>query len=203
MKSLRRSVCFGMALYSGLIGVADAAPSQEEQDKSFRRQQAVAAAGKTPWKEVNVELPAPPQEGNLRPLLLHRTGSAYRYFIDAAAISVASDKVVRYTVIMVSPAGANSGFFEGLRCATDEFKTYGYLTTNGEIRRRSKPIWKFIRDHSQGAYMYRKLLAQAYLCDQDGFSNQADAIEAALMRYRPGSLWVDQLGADRQNGGDR
>jgi len=49
-------------------------------------------------------------------------GSRRPSYIDSKSLSVGTDGVVRYSVVIVSGSGARNVLFEGLRCATREFR---------------------------------------------------------------------------------
>ena len=77
------------------------------------------------WAEIAVQLPAFPKEADL---LEFKVGSVVntRFFIDAESISVGSDDVIRYTLIVVSSGGARNISYEGMRCATGERRFYAF-----------------------------------------------------------------------------
>ncbi len=181
---------FALCILSSLLAfsaLADRSVQDEARDRATYR------ATTAPWEEIQPTLPAPPLKADLRPLWTLLAAPGYRYFIDTASLSVATDRVVRYTIVMVSPSGSRSGFFEGLRCASDEIKTYGYLGGDGRIRWRSRVRWQALTAHSQGVYGYRQQLAEMYLCDGAAV-HSLSRIAAALARYRPSGVWHDERG---------
>ncbi len=96
------------------------------------------------WKEDAVP-PAPPfHTKDLIPLELpvHMT---LRYGIDPATIAITGDGVVRYVVVASSSSGAVNAFYEGVRCATAEMRTYA-RSTGGEWHAVSAADWKPIKD---------------------------------------------------------
>jgi hypothetical protein len=70
-----------------------------------------------PWVELAAQLPPYPQTENLLEFNVS-SATRNRHYVDAASISVGSDKVVRYTVVIESAGGARNVSFEGMRCAT-------------------------------------------------------------------------------------
>jgi hypothetical protein len=74
------------------------------------------------WKEI--EAPAPPAlaDGKLVPVEI--SGSALRWGVDPASISIGPDGVVRYVVVARGEGGAVNAMYEGLRCNTAEVKVY-------------------------------------------------------------------------------
>ena len=186
MKPKNLWLAFGILLVVFSAAQADRSASDEARDRAAYR------ASIAPWKEIQPALPSVPLEDNLLPLLVPPSAPGYRYFIDTASLSLAADRVTRYTVVVISPHGSKSGFFEGLRCTTNEIKTYAYLVSDGNIRWRTRIRWQDITAHSQGAYGYRRLLSKVYLCN-GAASHPVAKINSALRRYYPGSAWNSEL----------
>lgn len=77
--------------------------------------------GDKTWTELQAQLPAYPKAENLLPF---DAGPASRnlHYIDAPSITVGQDGVVRYSLVIKSPAGAMNISYEGMRCASQEAK---------------------------------------------------------------------------------
>lgn len=69
------------------------------------------------WAELQVQLPAYPEAGNLLPFDAGPASDNLHY-IDAASIAVGNG-TIRYTLVIKSPTGATNVSYEGMRCATD------------------------------------------------------------------------------------
>ena len=78
-----------------------------------------------PWAEIEVQLPAFPDQNNLIPFQVGAMSDT-KYLIDGNSLSVGSDGVLRYTLVVISSAGAQNISYEGLRCATAERRFYAY-----------------------------------------------------------------------------
>jgi len=76
-------------------------------------------------QEGAVTLPAWPKNENLIEFYAGNTTS-FRFFIDAASVSVGSDRVVRYTLIARSSSGVVNVSYEGIRCETGSYKVYAF-----------------------------------------------------------------------------
>lgn len=74
--------------------------------------------GGKPWAELQMQLPAYPRAGNLLPFDAG-PASENLHYIDAPSIVVGEDGIVRYTLVIKSPAGAMNISYEGMRCATE------------------------------------------------------------------------------------
>lgn len=77
------------------------------------------------WREADVPAPPPPGSGELLPFFVS-SASDYRFFVDSASLAPGADGVIRYTLIVRSPLGAETVSYEGIRCATREVKAYAY-----------------------------------------------------------------------------
>jgi hypothetical protein len=67
--------------------------------------------------------------------------------IDPSTISVDVDGVVRYVVVMTNATGNVNTSFEGIRCITDEVKTYGRVNASGQWNLLTDPQWKPVSDN--------------------------------------------------------
>lgn len=95
-----------------LPSTARAAGSERDDDEE-----------KKAWQEMEVHFPAFPQPDKLIPFEVSATTNN-RFLIDGDSLSVGSDGVLRYTLVIVSPSGAQNISYEGMRCATGERRVY-------------------------------------------------------------------------------
>ena len=70
-----------------------------------------------------------------------------RFGVDPDTIVVGGDGVVRYVIVMTNPAGSTSAVYEGIRCITDEVKTYARLNAAGTWTALANPVWKPVNDN--------------------------------------------------------
>lgn len=98
------------------------------------------------WKEAQVP-PAPPiRTSGLLPLDMGRT-TALKFGVDPASLVISKDGVVRYVMVASSASGATNAMYEGIRCATGEFKTYARATTTGQWNEVQDPQWRSLYDN--------------------------------------------------------
>lgn len=100
-----------------------------------------------PWAEVEAQLPAFPQPENLVPFFVSAM-SDNKFLIDAESLSVASDGVVRFTLVIVSPSGARNISYEGIRCATGESRIYAFGRSDSTWSKARSDQWRKIRENS-------------------------------------------------------
>jgi len=134
-----------------------------------------------PWAEVAASLPPYPKSGNLIPFEVS-SATRNKFFIDADSISVGSDKVVRYTVVIEAAGGAKNISYEGLRCETGERRLYAYGHDAGSWSKARNAQWETIRMRS--LLSYHKALYEDYFCP--GGINVRTAKEA-VERLRRGA----------------
>ena len=101
------------ALAAGISGFASANPNFDDEYDA------------KPWTEVEVVLPPYPQEADL---LSFRVGAVRdtQFMVDTKSVSIGSDGVVRYTLVVIGSGGARNVSYEGLRCATGERRFYAF-----------------------------------------------------------------------------
>ncbi len=123
-----------------------------------------------PWKEVAAQLPAYPKADNLISITVGAT-SANQFFVDYPSVSADNDGVVRYTILIRSPSGAETVNYEGLRCTTGERKMYAFGHPGGEWSRNRYAKWEPIQARNQKSY--RRELFYHYFCTVDAAANLA------------------------------
>lgn len=117
----------------------------------------------TPWEEMAASLPAYPKNENLVSFFV-TAASGSKFMIDAAAVSLGKDDVVRYTVVIESSRGARTMNYEGLRCATMERKIYAFGQPDGKWSENKRAAWEVIKVRSQ--LSYHKPLFEDIFCDR-------------------------------------
>ena len=90
--------------------------------------------------------------------------SSLVYGIDPASISISrSDSLVRYVLVATSASGARNVMYEGIRCATGEFKTYARYSPDGRWTNVSNPEWRSVFGAMPSKHAL--YLAKAAICD--------------------------------------
>jgi len=112
------------------------------------------------WQEL--EAPPPPALRTNGLLPLDVPGSSLRFGVDPASIQVGADRVVRYVVVVTSPAGGVSGLYEGLRCDTAEVKVYARQNADSGWQPARAPEWQSLR--GTGAHRHSMALARGGAC---------------------------------------
>lgn len=135
------------------------------------------------WTEQKVPLPPFPRAEHLLPLRHDEVDSGFLYYVDVTSVSRGADDVIRYTIVIQSASGSSSIFYEGIRCATTELKTYAYGTAGGRFARMANPEWLYAG--GSGALGYRSLLAKRYVCDEDGWARDTDEVLEKLVQLDP------------------
>ena len=127
------------------------------------------------WKEVQGQIPPYPKPENFVPISLGTT-SSNRFFVDYASVTASEDGVVRYSIVVKSPAGAETISFEGMRCSTGERKLYAFGRSDGkgggEWSRNRYPKWEAIQRNSLNDF--RRVLFHHYFCTVEGAVKLSD-----------------------------
>lgn len=131
--------------------------------------------GDVDWKET--EVPPPPAFNQDKLLGIDMPHyMSLKFGVDPATIKVTGDGVVRYVVVAADREGGGfNAFYEGVRCSTDEYKTYARFG-NGTWEQQSDPEWMHINERSS---RYVKALATQALCR--GHAPRASVSE--MIRY--------------------
>jgi hypothetical protein len=124
---------FGLALYaltplhaqqSNPAGTASEG-RREDQERGSAKTEFERELEEREFKEADVQLPAYPKKDGLLEFRISDPGS-FRYFIDAASISIGKDDVVRYTLVVRSSSGVDNVSYEGVRCHAGSNKVFAY-----------------------------------------------------------------------------
>ena len=132
------------------------------------------------WKEEATAFPPQPSESDLIAIDAGRIQSGTQYLIDLKSLSVKADQITRYTVVIESQTGVRNVFHEGIRCKTREYKTYGFVNSQGSFKEISKASWKQVFGH--GLSDHRAVLHKYQLCDEYGKPNPPQRIITALRK---------------------
>ncbi|HEY5798941.1 MAG TPA: CNP1-like family protein [Burkholderiaceae bacterium] len=145
-----------LAACSGMPKISFGTPSSEEPSAA--------------WQEQSATLPAAPNDAQLVPFYVSPTATM-RHALDAGTLAIGADGVIRYTLLALGPTGARNVSYEGLRCATGEFKQYAYGRNDGTWARpreeRWQPLAQFDANNPQA------LLARDFFCQGRAASGSA------------------------------
>lgn len=114
-----------------------------------------------PWAEVAVQLPPYPKAENLIPFNVS-SATRNKHFVDAESISVGTDNIVRYTVVIEAAGGAKNVSFEGMRCDSAERRLYAYGHPDGTWSKARNAGWEDIQLRS--LLSYQKALYEDHFC---------------------------------------
>lgn len=132
------------------------------------------------FNEVAIKLPPFPKPENLVRFEAS-AANTNEFFIDATSITIGSDGVVRYTMVVRSPSGAQNVSYEGIRCETTEQKAYAFGRRDGTWSNASAPAWKKI-EYKQLQRQHGVLYSH-YFCPDGAPIRSA---EAAIQRMKYG-----------------
>jgi len=96
------------------------------------------------WTEQQFKLPPYPKSADLVQFPVGATGGN-RFFVDSASVNIGADGVVRYTLVIRSPSGAENVSFEGMRCSTGERRVYAFGHRDGTWADARASTWTKLR----------------------------------------------------------
>jgi CNP1-like family len=103
-------------------------------------------------------------------------GLAIRFGVDPQTITVDSDGVVRYVVVMRNMSGSETALYEGIRCETREVKSYARHGSSGDWVLLREPKWRAFTD--PGPSTHAPVFARQAVCKDGHFLPQKEIIEA-------------------------
>ena len=74
--------------------------------------------------------------------------------VDPATVSVGTDGVVRYVVVMRNTSGSVNAAYEGILCTKGEVKTYARAGASGEWVAIKQPEWRPLTDNLPSRHAY-------------------------------------------------
>ncbi len=83
-----------------------------------------------PWQELAVELPAFPKQENLREFYVSAVATN-KYLVDASTLTVGTDGVVRYVLVVQTSGGATNTSFEGMHCKERRWRHFATGRSDG------------------------------------------------------------------------
>ncbi len=132
----------------------------------------------TPWVEIETQVKEGPKDADLTPLEILHLPPGMRLYADLKHLKVDKrDYVTRLWLVIRSRAGAYNASYEGIRCATREYKVYAYYNPKrhrNPLRKVRLPRWRAIYKNG-----WRAELARDVLCSD---TNPRDA---QAIRVRP------------------
>jgi hypothetical protein len=115
------------------------------------------------WTENKVDtLPPLPSEANLLPFNVSEN-TPLKFAVDKNSLSVGSDGVIRYTVVVTSPAGARNVNYEGIRCDNYTWRLYAGINEDQTAWDRTVAN-DFQRIENGELNAYHAALYQDYFC---------------------------------------
>ena len=100
------------------------------------------------WQELqDVAPPAFPEDKGLREIYVGAVATN-KYFVDADTLSVGSDGIVRYVLVVKTSGGATNVSFEGINCPQRSWKHYasGRSDRTWTLSRAARADWRPIEN---------------------------------------------------------
>ena len=114
------------------------------------------------WKELKTPLPPWPKDGDLAKLEVSEASNSLTFLVDTKNLSIGKDQVIRYTLVVRSPSGAENVSFEGIRCTLNgDYRIYAYGSGN-QFKPAAETDWLSIS--KSGPQSYRDDLWRYHFC---------------------------------------
>ncbi|MDR7305602.1 CNP1-like family protein [Rhodoferax saidenbachensis] len=134
---------------------------------------------------VEEKEPPPPAYSTTKVLALEMPHYvSVKVSIDPSTILVGNDGIVRYVAVMTNRTGTTNAVYEGIRCVSDEVKTYARAGSSGEWSLVSEPAWKPVNDNLPSKHAYA--FARQAACQSRVASSKSEIIKALQTGIKPG-----------------
>lgn len=141
---------------------------------------ASAAFSQTPIEKPEwMEAAAPPPPAFSRDRLIRiemPPYSALKVGIDPETVSVGSDGVARYVVVMQNASGSVDAAFEGILCATGDVKTYARMGSAGTWVPVREQQWRSMTDNLPSRHAFA--ISKQGVCDGRSAPKAASIVRA-------------------------
>jgi hypothetical protein len=127
--------------------------------------------------EVEVQLPPFPQTEHLIPFVVSAT-TDNKFLIDSDSLTFVSGGLVRYTLVIISPSGAQNVSYEGMNCATGERRLYALGRPDQTWSRARSDQWIRVRENTLNRH-HAELFTN-YFCPLGIAVRDADEVRQAL-----------------------
>jgi len=161
MQRLALTLVAGMVVWSGAFAQSDIpVPAREEEQ----------------FKEAQVQLPPFPQWDKL--VRFPTSWTSHEVFLDPASLSDGRDGVIRFTLVVRSPSGAENISHEGIRCETGQKRVYAFGRRNAtgasdwSVARNG--AWSAIPDTRANRYYFE--FWRDLFCDHKVAETRADIL---------------------------
>ncbi|MDD2816535.1 MAG: CNP1-like family protein [Thiotrichaceae bacterium] len=116
--------------------------------------------------ELALTLPKFPKKEDLQSFSVDEVENT-QFELDTQNLSIGKDGIVRYSVVITAATGLPNVFYEGIRCATAEYKTYAFGSSHTSFQKQLHADWAKISRNSRGTARYRFALLDYYLCNRN------------------------------------
>lgn len=132
-------------------------------------------------REMQGEVPLPtfPQPDKLIPFVVSAM-TDNKFMIDSESLSIGSDGIFRYTLVIVSPSGAQNVSYEAMDCSTAERRIYALGRADKTWSKARSDQWVKIVDNSLNRHHAE--LYTDYFCPIGISIRNADEVREALRR---------------------
>jgi hypothetical protein len=131
------------------------------------------------WNESAIVLPPYPDDRELLPVAMGSTDTL-KIYIDGKSISLAPDRVARFSLVVESPSGARSVFYDGYRCETRQYKTYAFGTSQHTWSPAANPQWLTVPRSEINAF--RDNIYRRYVCDDNNSARASEDLRRLLKK---------------------
>jgi hypothetical protein len=183
-----RGFIVGIALCSALN--ATATELGEPEDLSGGYAEASRPKVSSTPIELALTLPKFPKKEDLQSFSVDEVENT-QFELDTQSLTVGKDGIVRYSVVITAATGLPNVFYEGIRCATAEYKTYAFGNSHASFQKQLHTDWARIGRNSRGTSRYRFALLDYYLCNRNESAPYSKDVILYNLSHAPAEKFAD------------
>jgi len=132
-----------------------------------------------PWEERALELPPYPKDEDFYSFYVS-AATVNRFYVDTAQLSLGSDGVVRYALMIISPAGVRNVSYEGIRCESRERRTYALGRVDNRWVAARGSLWVPVREATTNRH--HAALFQDFFCPDGIIATRREDVVRAIKK---------------------
>jgi hypothetical protein len=98
------------------------------------------------WKETDAPPPPTFNTNTLVPIVMPPYVTL-KFGVDPDTLTITPDGIVRYVMVATNASGSVNAMYEGIRCATDQVKTYARHNSSAGWTVIKEPQWRNVTDN--------------------------------------------------------
>lgn len=183
--AIRRNVIALLVMTLAVVPMLSLAAGPADYELLMQNKNDGRAFEEKPWVEMEALLPRPPEQAGLVAIDVGSV-SNNKFEIDEASVTLGSDEVIRYTLVVTSSSGARNVSYEGIRCSTGERRLYAFGRSDGSWTKARNDAWLRIQENKLNRH--HAALYKDYFCTPGGSVMDSTEARRVLRTGNPAAV---------------